>query len=158
MGFEPISTTAMLVAGSQLMGNAVTAQAGRQAAKATEEAGRYNEALLNRRAEENLEEMRENNTRLRKNARQVMGDARLDAGGSNVATDGSIALREKAIADRLETEILDQSRKSLMGTQDLRDQAKMTAWDAKTRAKTQKLSSFGTLLSGFGNAGHTLFR
>lgn len=152
MGFEPITATAALVAGSKLAGNAIAAKAGRQAAKATQQAGQYNADLLERKAAMTLDEMRGNNARARKNARQTMGNVRLDAGGSQLASDGSVAVREQAVADRLEAEILDQSRKSLLEADDLRNRAGIARWESGIKSKAQKMSSAGTLLAGFGDA------
>lgn len=152
MGFEQITTSSVLAAGTKLAGSAVSSSAGREAADTTAEVGRYNADLMERRSGMVLDEMRENNVRARKNARQAMGNVRLEAGGNNLASDGSVALREQAVADRLEAEILDQSRQSLMEADDLKNQAQVMRWESGVRAKGQKLSSTGTLLSGFGDA------
>ena len=152
MGFEQIAIGDALLAGTKLAGSAMASQAGRQSARATEQAGEYNAAMLERKAASTLDEMRENNVRGRKNARQTMGNVRLESAGANLISDGSVALREQSVADRLEAEILDQERKLLMEADDLNSNAKMTRWESKVRANTQRMGAKGTLLSGFGDS------
>ncbi len=103
-----------------------------------------------------MDEQRENTSRLRDNATQAMGQVHADVGRSGLATEGSVAVREQAVANRLETEIRDQARQSLLKAQELNHQGQLDAWEGNVKSRGQKLSAMGSLLGSFGNAASTL--
>lgn len=152
MGFEPISATAAVVAASQLAGGAASAPSQYQGAKTAKAIGRANEENLSGQSRLTMDEQRENTSRLRDNAALAMGQLHADAGKSGLATEGSVAVREQAVANRLETEIRDQARQSLLKAQELRHQGRLAAWEGNVQARAGKLSAAGSLLGSFGNA------
>lgn len=156
MGFEPISATSAVVAASQLAGGTASALSQYQGAKAARTIGRANSKNWAAQARLSMGEQRENASRLRDNAGQVMGKVHAETGVNGLATEGSVAVREQAVANRLETEIRDQARQALLKTNELQYQSKLADWEGRVQSQGKKLSTAGTLLSTFGNTANFL--
>ena len=87
-----------------------------------------------------------------------LGDARLDAAQSSLLRDGSVPVREQALATRLQTRIQDEAAAAMRNAQSLYNRANMEQYMGRANARAQKTAAAGTLLSGFAQGGNALLK
>ena len=100
----------------------------------------------------------ENAKRMQQDATRQMGDARLDAAQSSLLRDGSVPVREQALATRLQTRIQDEAAAAMRNAQSLYNRANMEQYMGRANARAQKTAAAGTLLSGFAQGGNALLK
>lgn len=93
---------------------------------------------------------------MQQDATRQMGDARLDAAQSSLLRDGSVPVREQALATRLQTRIQDEAAAAMRNAQSLYNRANMEQYMGRANARAQKTAAAGTLLSGFAQGGNAL--
>lgn len=98
----------------------------------------------------------ENAKRMQQDAARQMGEARLDAAQSSLLREGSVPIREQALATRLQTRIQDEAAEAMRNAQSLYNRANTEQYMGRSNARAQKTSAMGTLLSGFAQGGNTL--
>lgn len=91
-----------------------------------------------------------NQQRAARNANASMASARADAGASNLATDGSVAVRERDLATRLQDEIKANANAALDQANKLRQQGAYNAWQTRQHARQSYAAALG---SGFSTIG-----
>ena len=87
-----------------------------------------------------------------------MGEARLDAAQSSLLREGSVPIREQALATRLQTRIQDEAAEAMRNAQSLYNRVNTEQYMGRSNARAQKTSAMGTLLSGFAQGGNTLLK
>ena len=103
----------------------------------------------------------ENAKRMQQDAARQMGEARLDAAQSSLLREGSVPIREQALATRLQTRIQDEAHRfaeAMRNAQSLYNRANTEQYMGRSNARAQKTSAMGTLLSGFAQGGNTLLK
>lgn len=95
---------------------------------------------------------------MQQDATRQMGDARLDAAQSSLLRDGSVPVREQALATRLQTRIQDEAAEAMRNAQSLYNRANMEQYLGRANARAQKTAAAGTLLSGFAQGGNALLK
>lgn len=90
---------------------------------------------------------------MQQDAARQMGEARLDAAQSSLLREGSVPIREQALATRLQTRIQDEAAEAMRNAQSLYNRANMEQYTGRANARAQKTSAMGTLLSGFAQEG-----
>ena len=137
MGFDPASLGMITLAATSADANAATLR---------------NEADLQKQTGV------ENAKRMQQDATRQMGDARLDAAQSSLLRDGSVPVREQALATRLQTRIQDEAAAAMRNAQSLYNRANMEQYMGRANARAQKTAAAGTLLSGFAQGGNALLK
>ena len=111
MGFDPASLGMITLAATSAAAGAASASAQKKSAEATRQAADANAATLRNEADLQKQTGVENAKRMQQDATRQMGDARLDAAQSSLLRDGSVPVREQALATRLQTRIQDEAAK-----------------------------------------------
>ena len=151
MGFDPASLGMITLAATSAAAGAASASAQKKSAEATRQAADANAATLRNEGVENAKRMQQDATR-------QMGDARLDAAQSSLLRDGSVPVREQALATRLQTRIQDEAAAAMRNAQSLYNRANMEQYMGRANARAQKTAAAGTLLSGFAQGGNALLK
>ena len=132
------------LAATSAAAGAASASAQKKSAEATRQAADANAATL--RNEANLQKQ------------TGMENARLDAAQSSLLREGSVPIREQALATRLQTRIQDEAAEAMRNAQSLYNRANTEQYMGRSNARAQKTSAMGTLLSGFAQGGNTLLK
>lgn len=156
MGFDPVSLGLLAIAATTAASGAVSASAQTKSAGATKKAADANAAILRNEAELQKQTGMENAKRMQKDASRQMGAARLDAARSSLLRDGSVPVREQALASRLQTQIQDEAAAAMRNAQSLYNRANMEQYTGHASARSQQMAATGTLLSGFAQGGKTM--
>lgn len=135
-----------------------SAAAQKKSAEATKKAADANAATLKNEAELQKQTGLENAARMQQDASRQMGAARLDAAQSSLLREGSVPIREQALATRLQTRIQDEAAETMRNAQSLYNRADMEQYMGRANARAQKTAAAGTLLSGFAQGGNTLLK
>lgn len=141
---------------AQAIGEHEQGKAYRRAAQATEQTAHNRAESLTRTA-------MENQRREQRNAQMQMARARADAGASNLLSAGSVELRERDLATRLEDEINNRTDAALDEATRTRQQGRMDAWNLRQQARNAHNSMLGSALeaavnlAGAGVKGYNLF-
>ena len=154
MGFDPASLGMITLAATSAAAGAASASAQKKSAEATRQAADANAATLRNEADLQKQTGVENAKRMQQDATRQMGDARLDAAQSSLLRDGSVPVREQALATRLQTRIQDEAA----AAQSLYNRANMEQYMGRANARAQKTAAAGTLLSGFAQGGNALLK
>lgn len=77
---------------------------------------------------------------------------------SSLLRDGSVPVREQALATRLQTRIQDEAAAAMRNAQSLYNRANMEQYMGRANARAQKTAAAGTLLSGFAQGGNALLK
>lgn len=80
----------------------------------------------------------ENAKRMQQDAARQMGEARLDAAQSSLLREGSVPLREQALATRLQTRIQDEAAEAMRNAQSLYNRANTEQYMGRSNARAQK--------------------
>lgn len=158
MGFDPVSLGMIALAATSAAAGATSASAQRKSASASKQAADANAATLRNEAEVQKQTALENSRRMQQDATRRMGDARLDAAQSSLLREGSVPIREQALATRLQTRIQDETAQTMRNVQSLTNRANMEQYMGRANARAQKTAATGTLLSGFAQGGNTLIK
>lgn len=156
MGFDPVSLGMIGLAATSVAAGAASAAAQKKSASAVRQAADANAATLRNEAELQKQTAQENSKRMQQDATRQMGNARLDAAQSSLLREGSVPIREQALATRLQTQIQDETAQTMRNAQSLATRADMEQYMGRANAKAQKTAAAGTLLSGFAQGGNTL--
>lgn len=81
---------------------------------------------------------------MQKDAARQMGEARLDAAQSSLLREGSVPVREQALATRLQTQIQDEAAQAMRNAQALYNRADMEQYMGRSNARAQKTAAAGT--------------
>lgn len=157
MGFDPV-TLGIMAAAASVASGAASASAQKQSATATKRAAEANAATLRNEAEIQRQTGLENAKRMQQDASLRMGEARLDAARSSLVREGSVPVREQALATRLQTQIQDEATEAMRNAQSLHNKANMELFTGRSSARSQQMAAAGTLLSGFAQGGNALTR
>ena len=149
MGFDPASLGIITLAATSAAAGAASASAQKKSAEATRQAADANAATLRNEADLQKQTGMENAKRMQQDAARQMGEARLDAAQSSLLREGSVPIREQALATRLQTRIQDEAAEAMRNAQSLYNRANMEQYMGRANARAQKTSAMGTLLSGF---------
>ena len=133
------------LAATSAAAGAASASAQKKSAEATRQAADANAATLRNEADLQKQTGMENAKRMQQDTTRQMGEARLDAAQSSLLREGSVPIREQALATRLQTRIQDEAAEAMRNAQSLYNRA-------------NKTSAMGTLLSGFAQGGNTLLK
>ena len=143
------------LAATSAAAGAASASAQKKSAEATRQAADANAATLRNEADLQKQTGMENAKRMQQDAARQMGEARLDAAQSSLLREGSVPIREQALATRLQTRIQDEAMRS---AHSLSNRANTEQYMGRSNARAQKTSAMGTLLSGFAQGGNTLLK
>ena len=102
MGFDPASLGMITLAATSAAAGAASASAQKKSAEATRQAADANAATLRNEADLQKQTGMENAKRMQQDAARQMGEARLDAAQSSLLREGSVPIREQALATRLQ--------------------------------------------------------
>ena len=102
------------MAATSVAAGTASAAAQKKSAEATKKAADANAATLRNEAQLQKQTGLENVRRMQKDAARQMGEARLDAAQSSLLREGSVPVREQALATRLQTQIQDEAALSLI--------------------------------------------
>ena len=144
------------LATTSAVSGAASASAQKKSADAARLAADANAATLRNEAEVQKQTALENTKRMQQDATRQMGEARLDAAQSSLLREGSVPIREQALATRLQTRIQDETAQAMRNAQSLNTRANLEQYMGRTNARAQKTAAAGTLLSGFAQGGNTL--
>lgn len=157
MGFDPASLGMITLAATSAAAGAASASAQKKSAEATKQAADANAATLRNEADLQKQTGVENAKRMQQDATRQMGDA-ADAAQSSLLRDGSVPVREQALATRLQTRIQDEAAAAMRNAQSLYNRANMEQYMGRANARAQKTAAAGTLLSGFAQGGNALLK
>lgn len=87
-----------------------------------------------------------------RNANEQLSRAMADAGASNLAEDGSVAVRERDLATRLQDDINLRTDSALQEANATRKQGAYDAWNTRLAAQRARSMARGSLISGIGSA------
>ena len=146
------------LAATSAAAGAASASAQKKSAEATKKAADANAATLRNEAQLQKQTGLENVRRMQKDAARQMGEARLDAAQSSLLREGSVPVREQALAMRLQTQIQDEAAQAMRNAQALYNRADMEQYMGRSNARAQKTAAAGTLLSGFAQGGNSLLK
>ena len=146
------------LAATSAAAGAASASAQKKSAEATRQAADANAATLRNEADLQKQTGMENAKRMQQDTTRQMGEARLDAAQSSLLREGSVPIREQALATRLQTRIQDEAAEAMRNAQSLYNRANMEQYTGRANARAQKASAMGTLLSGFAQGGNTLLK
>lgn len=147
----------VIAATANLAGKAVEATQQHEQSKAYRRAAAATEQEANRRAAAMTETAMENQRRAQRNARMQLASARADAGASNLLNDGSVAVRERDLATRLEDEINNRTDAALQEADTTRRQGALDAWNLRVQSRNAHNSMLGTALGAAGGLTNDLF-
>jgi hypothetical protein len=128
-------------AGLSFMGSQKAAAAAEDAGEAQRDAANAQARNEELQTAENVRRERQNNRRDLARARAVM------AGTSGMAMGGSLQDAFVETAGRLELEVQDKARAGAMDANNITSQGEMALWEAKAKASSTRMASYGTLLS-----------
>ena len=158
MGFDPVSLGMIALAATSVAAGTASAAAQKKSADATKKAADANAATLRNEAQLQKQTGLENSRRMQKDATRQMGEARLDAAQSSLLREGSVPVREQALATRLQTQIQDEAAQAMRNAQSLYNRADMEQYMGRSNARAQKTAAAGTLLSSFAQGGNSLLK
>ena len=92
-----------------------------------------------------------NQSRAARNAAANMSTARADAGASNLASEGSVTVRERDLATRLQDEITANANTALAEANSVRQQGAYNAWQTRQQARRSYANIVGSGLSAIGS-------
>lgn len=160
MGFETAALVSMAATAAaktaQAIGEHEQGKAYRRAAQATEQNAKQ-------RADSIANTAMENQRREQRNAQMQLSRARADAGASNLLSAGSVEMREKDLATRLEDEINSRTDAALEEATRTRQQGRLDAWNLRQQARNAHNSMLGSALeaavnlAGVGMKGYNQF-
>ena len=142
------------MAATSVAAGTASAAAQKKSADATKKAADANAATLRNEAQLQKQTGLENSRRMQKDATRQMGEARLDAAQSSLLREGSVPVREQALATRLQTQI----QEAMRNAQSLYNRADMEQYMGRSNARAQKTAAAGTLLSSFAQGGNSLLK
>lgn len=134
-----------------LAGAATSFVGAQQSADAAEDAGRAQQEAAAQQARNEELQTAEAISRERDNKRRSLARLRATLGQTGLAMGGSLADSFTDTAGRLELDIQDKARAGAMNAQNIRSHGDMALWEARNQAIGARISSYGTLLSGFGS-------
>lgn len=147
MGFATdIVTTAAAVV-PQL----VQADTYRKQGKALEATAIEQQKLANQQAGAMRDTAAANMQRGARNANARMAGVRLNALSSNMSGDGSVAVRERDLATRLQDEINANADSALADAENVRRQGALDAWQTRQAARRSKAQAIGSGMSAVGS-------
>lgn len=147
MGFATdIVTTAATVV-PQL----VQADIYRKQGKALEATANEQQKLANQQAGAMRDTAAANMQRGARNANARMAGVRMNALSSNVTGDGSVAVRERDLATRLQDEINANADSALADAENVRRQGALDAWNTRQAARRSKAQAVGSGMSAAGS-------
>ena len=144
------------MAATSVAAGTASAAAQKKSADATKKAADANAATLRNEAQLQKQTGLENSRRMQKDATRQMGEARLDAAQSSLLREGSVPVREQALATRLQTQIQDEAAQAMRNA--LYNRADMEQYMGRSNARAQKTAAAGTLLSSFAQGGNSLLK
>ena len=86
-----------------------------------------------------------------RNANARMAGVRMNALSSNVTGDGSVAVRERDLATRLQDEINANADSALSDAENVRRQGALDAWNTRQAARRSKAQAVGSGMSAAGS-------
>ena len=101
------------LAATSAAAGAASASAQKKSAEATRQAADANAATLRNEADLQKQTGMENAKRMQQDTTRQMGEARLDAAQSSLLREGSVPIREQALATRLQTRIQDEAAEAM---------------------------------------------
>ena len=147
MGFATdIVTTAATVV-PQL----VQADIYRKQGKALEATANEQQKLANQQAGAMRDTAAANMQRGARNANARMAGVRMNALSSNMTGDGSVAVRERDLASRLQEEINANADSALADAENVRRQGALDAWNTRQAARRSKAQAVGSGMSAVGS-------
>ena len=86
-----------------------------------------------------------------RNTNARMAGVRMNALSSNIAGDGSVAVRERDLATRLQDEINANADSALAEAENVRRQGALDAWNTRQTARRSKAQAVGSAMSAVGS-------
>ena len=86
-----------------------------------------------------------------RNANARMAGVRMNALASNMTGDGSVAVRERDLATRLQDEINANADSALADAENVRRQGALDAWNTRQAARRSKAQAVGSGMSAVGS-------
>lgn len=136
-------------------GTAVSYVGAKNAADAAEEAGKAQKAAADAAARNEELQAAESIKRERLNKRRRLARMRSELNAGGVVMGDSTMDVFKETAGREELAIQDAARASNMDAANVRSQGNLALWEGRTAAVGQRISSYGTLISGASNVAST---
>lgn len=148
MGFAPLAIGTGI--GAAALGSYNAAASQNQAAQAINTSSKEDALRMEKEAKLWREEAAENTYRARLNALGPMGSVRTDTARANIASTGTGAVKEKALASRLEQDINDKATQALQKAALREDEARVKRWDGNVRSNALESQARGSIFSGIG--------
>lgn len=145
MGFTALAATAAAV--PQLM----QATASIQQSRALSKTASAQKKLANRQAAAMENTAAANQRRAARNAEERMSQARADAAAGNLLSEGSVAVRERDLATRLQDEITANANAALQQATDVRQQGELNAWQTRQAARQSMVQGVGAAVGSIGS-------
>ena len=92
-----------------------------------------------------------NQRRAARNAEEHMSQARADAAVGNLLAEGSVAVRERDLATRLQDEITANANAALRQATDVRQQGQLNAWQTRQAARQSMVQGVGAAVGSIGS-------
>lgn len=146
MGFANVVTTA-----ASVIPQLFTYSAQRQESKNLNRAADAQERLAHRQSDAIVNTAMRNQIRANRNANDEMASAHMDAVASNLADSGTVRVRERDLATRLQDEINANADTSLQQANATLQQGLFNAWNTKNLAKQARANATATGLNTIGS-------
>lgn len=149
MGFTTLAaaTAATAAAVPRLMESRSYKQESRNLTKAAA----VQERLANEQSEAMIATAMRNARAESRNVNDQLSHAMADAGASNLAEDGSVAVRERDLATRLQDDINLRTDSALQDANTTRKQGAYDAWNTRMAAQRARSMARSSLISGIGS-------
>ncbi len=148
MGFSTVATSAQAI--GNVAGTLISSQSQKQSAGMLDRLAAQQEEEGRQRAQAMIDIAMSNATRASRNAQSELARAQMDAASSNLVSSGSIAVRERDLATRLQDDINNQTTLQLQQADQVQRQSQMDAYSTRTQASQARQSATSTLISGVG--------
>ena len=148
MGFT--TAVSLMSTAAAVAGKAVEARAERRQAKEMEAAADERRRIAGKQADVITRTAMENQRREQRNAQMEMASARADAAASNLASHGTVTVRERDLATRLEDDINNRTNAALQEADTIRTQGEYEARDLEMQASQARMRSKGAWLGAAG--------
>lgn len=145
MGFATAATTA-----ASVIPAVFTAVTQRQESKTLKKAADIQEQMAGQQSSAMVDTAIRNQIRGERNANARLATARVDAAASNLADSGSVRVRERDLATRLQDEITANANITLQQANATLQQGMLNAWNTRNQARQAKA---GAIASGIGALG-----
>lgn len=149
MGFSTLAATAAATAAA--LPRVLESRAYKQESRNLEQVANVQEQSSVEHAESMVNTAMRNARAERRNANDQLSHAVADAAASNLAEDGSVIVRERDLATRLQDDINLRTDAALQEANTTRKQGALDAWNTRMSAARSRSMARSSLISGIGS-------